>query len=317
MVWQVAVIAFDGISPFHLAVPSLVLGEMATGETPRFNVTVCAEQATCRTSAGFDIQLKADLSIIAHADIVIVPSWHDPNQPPSAALISVLQAAHARRAQIIGLCLGAYVLAAAGLLDGVCATTHWAFAVDFAQRYPRVVLKPEVLYVSQDNLLTSAGTAAALDCCLHCVRERYGMRVANDTARRLVMPAHRQGGQAQYITHALPMLRQGHPFSELLDEIRANVAVSYRLDDLAHRFCMSRRTFSRHWHATTGTSFGTWLQIQRLAHSQMLLETTSLPISSVAEKSGFGSVETLRYHFQRAFALSPTQWRQVFRPTSD
>lgn len=310
---RVAVIAFDGISPFHLSVPSLVLGEMANGDTQRFVVEVCAEQSICRTSAGFDIHVHADLGITTQADIVIVPSWSAPTQQPSAAIIAALQAADTRRAQIVGLCLGAYVLAAAGLLNGRCATTHWAFVADFAQRYPKVMLQPTVLYVAQDHLLTSAGTAAALDCCLHCVRERYGTRIANQTARRLVMPAHRQGGQAQYITQALPMIRHHHPMSPLLDEIRANLGATYTIDTLAMRMCMSRRTFTRHWHATTGLSFGAWLQAQRLTYAQTLLESTTLSLEQVAERAGFGSSETFRYHFRRHCGVTPQQWRQTFQ----
>ncbi|MBN3751106.1 GlxA family transcriptional regulator, partial [Burkholderia sp. Se-20373] len=197
----VAVIAYDGISPFHLSVPSVVFGkERDAAASPAFEFRVCsAERGPLSTTGGFTITAPYGLDGLDDADIVIVPAWRDPDEAPPDVLLDAVRAAAARGAQLVGLCLGAYVLAAAGLLDGRPATTHWAWADDFAQRFPRVKLDPDVLYVDDGNLMTSAGTAAGLDCCLHVVRLRFGSDAANQIARRLVIPPHRQGGQAQYV----------------------------------------------------------------------------------------------------------------------
>ncbi|TDM05925.1 MAG: AraC family transcriptional regulator [Ideonella sp. MAG2] len=185
---RVAVVAFDRISPFHLSVPCVVFGE-AMPEPGHFSVQVCsADPQPLRSSAGFDISGLASLRALQTADAIIIPSWRDVHEAPPAALLRALRSAHARGAHIVGLCLGAYVLAAAGLLDGLRATTHWSAAADFAKRFPAIDLDPDVLYVQRGRLLTSAGTAAGIDCCLHLLRERLGTEMANRVARRLVVP---------------------------------------------------------------------------------------------------------------------------------
>ena len=196
----VAVVAFDGISPFHLSVPCMVFGEDRTeaGE-PRFRVKVCAPgPGELRTNAGFALVVSHGLEAIRRAQIVVVPSWRDDCSAAPPELIRALQAAHRRGATVVGLCLGAFVLAEAGLLDGRPATTHWKLAPMFARQYPKVRLQPEVLYVDDGSVLTSAGTAAGIDCCLHLLRVRHGAETANRAARRMVVAPHRQGGQAQY-----------------------------------------------------------------------------------------------------------------------
>jgi transcriptional regulator GlxA family with amidase domain len=309
----VAVIAFDRISPFHLAVPCVVFGE-DRGGVPAFDFRVCAaETGALTTTAGFSIAVTHGLEALADAGTIIVPSWRDPAETPPAALLDALRAAHVRGAQLVGLCLGAFVLAAAGILDGRPASTHWAWADDFARRYPRVRLDPNVLYVDDGNVLTSAGTAAGLDCCLHVMRKMYGAGVANHVARRLVVPPHRQGGQAQYVQQPMPPNVRGDRLSGLLDWVSGNLALPHTLDTLAGRALMSRRTFTRRFRLATGTTVGAWLLAQRLARAQQLLESTGESVEAIAGLAGFGSTASLRQHFAEAFRTSPSAWRREFR----
>lgn len=309
----VAVVAFDQISPFHLSVPCVVFGDRHPG-LPPFDLRVCAgEEGLLRTTAGFRIAVDHGLEALERAQTVIVPSWRDPHERPPQPLLDALVAAHGRGVQMLGLCLGAFVLAEAGLLDGRTATTHWAWAQAFAARYPGVKLDADVLYVEDGNLLTSAGTTAGLDCCLHLLRRQYGSEIANAVARRLVMPPHRQGGQAQYVEQPLPATARDSRLAGLLDWVRANLQQAHSLDSLAEQALMSRRTFTRHFRQLTGTTLGNWLLAERLALSQRLLETTDQPVEQVATLAGFGSPASLRQHFGRAFGVSPKAWRQTFQ----
>ncbi|MDP9896535.1 transcriptional regulator GlxA family with amidase domain [Variovorax boronicumulans] len=310
----IAVVAFDGISPFHLSVPCMVFGEDRT-ETgaPRFRMRVCApEPGPLRTNAGFDLVVPHGLEAIRRAQIVVVPSWRDDGRPAPPALIRALQAAHRRGATVVGLCLGAFVLAEAGLLDGRPATTHWNLAATFARQYPKVSLQPEVLYVDDGDVLTSAGTAAGIDCCLHLLRVRYGAETANRAARRMVVAPHRQGGQAQYIQQPVPATAERDRLAPLLEWLGKHLDVSHELDELARRALMSRRTFTRRFRESTGTTVGQWIQNQRLALAQRLLETTDHPVERVATGAGFGSAVSLRKHFTSAFKVSPTVYRRQF-----
>ncbi|MED5621637.1 GlxA family transcriptional regulator [Ideonella sp. BN130291] len=310
----IAVIAFDGISPFHLAVPCLVFGEDRTDAgVPRFDLRVCAlQRGPLRTNAGFTIEAPHGLSALRQADTVIVPSWHDDGEPAPPQLLRALRAAHARGATIVGLCLGAFVLAEAGLLDGRAATTHWHLVPEFARRFPQVPLQPEVLYVDHGDVLTSAGTAAGIDCCLHLLRLRHGAEVANRAARRMVVAPHRQGGQAQYIAQPVRPVPERDRLSPLLDWLGQNLHRSHRLDDLAQRALMSRRSFTRHFREATGTTLVSWLQHQRLALAQRLLETTNRSVERIAADAGFGSAVALRQQFGAALKTTPTAYRRQF-----
>lgn len=311
----VAVLAFDGISPFHLSVPCLVFGEERRADgTPRFRVQVCAlQRGRLHTSAGFAIEAAHGLAALRRAQTVIVPSWHDDLRPAPPELLRALRAAHARGVRIVGLCLGAFVLAQAGLLDGRSATTHWRLAPQFARLYPAVKLQPDVLYVEDGSLLTSAGTAAGIDCCLHLVRSLYGADVANRAARRMVVAPHRQGGQAQYIEQPVRPSVDRDRLSPLLEWLQRHLQQPHSLDDLARRALMSRRHFTRRFREATGTTVGQWLQTQRLALAQRLLEGSDRSIEAVAVEAGFGSAISLRQHFQAALRVSPTAYRQQFR----
>lgn len=312
-VTRVAVVAFDQISPFHLSVPCAVFGDTPLG-APGFSVVVCAaERGPLRTSAGFEIVVREGLSALAKADIIIVPSWRDPNEKPPAMLLQALVQAHGRGALVVGLCLGAFVLAEAGLLARRRATTHWAYADDFARRFPQVRLDPDVLYVEEERVLTSAGTAAGIDCCLHLLRCRHGSEVANRAARRLVVPPHRQGGQRQFIDRPVPATRRDSHLGGLLDEVRATLDQAHDLDSLAARASLSRRSLTRHFRALTGSNFGDWLLGERLGRVQHLLEGTDHSVEAIAALAGFGSVVSLRLHFRKRFGVSPSAWRQTFR----
>jgi len=311
----VAVIAFDRISPFHLSVPCVVFGEdRSGGGVPHFDFRVCAAEAgPLTTTAGFSIAVTHGLEALGDAHTIIVPSWRDPDEPPPAALLDALRAAHARGAQLVGLCLGAFVLAAAGILDDRPASTHWAWADDFARRYPRVKLDRDVLYVDDGNVLTSAGTAAGLDCCLHVLRKMCGAEVANFVARRLVVSPHRLGGQAQYIQQPVPQNLREDRLAGLLDWVLGNLDAPHTLDSLAARALMSRRTFTRRFRLATGTTVGAWLLAQRLGRAQQLLESTDESVEAIAGIAGFGSAASLRQHFSEAFRTSPSAWRREFR----
>ncbi len=312
---DIAVVAFDGISPFHLSVPCQVFGpEQPDPRDPRFRVRVCAEErGPLRTTAGFTIEATHSLRALASADTIIVPSWRNPQQPAPAALQAALQRAHRRGARIVGLCLGAFVLADAGLLDGRRATTHWQLGPLFAQRFPQVHLQPDVLYVDDGGVLTSAGTAAGIDCCLHLMRVEHGAEVAMRAARRMVVAPHREGGQAQYIEQPLATRAADQRLSGLLQWALQRLDQAHTLDSLADRAAMSRRSFTRHFREATGVTVGRWLLAQRLALAQRLLETSGHSIESVAGAAGLGSAMSLRQHFGVAFGLSPSAYRKTFR----
>ncbi|MEY2168805.1 MULTISPECIES: GlxA family transcriptional regulator [unclassified Rhodanobacter] len=311
---RVAVVAFDGIRPFHLSVPCAVFGETADAEPSPFELRVCAaEPGELRSQAGFGIVTKHSLRALAWADIVVVPSWRDPHETPPAPLLAALRRAHARGALIVGLCVGAFVLAEAGLLDGRRATTHWRWATRFAACYPQVRLDPDVLYVDEGDVLTSAGTAAGIDCCLHVLRQRLGAEAANRMARTLVVPPHRQGNQAQYIEQPVLATSRDTPLTKTLDWAARHLDAAHSLDSLAVRAAMSRRSFTRHFRQHTGTTVGQWLLTQRLALAQRLLETTAQPIERIAERAGFGTALSMRQHFGAALHTTPSLYRREFR----
>lgn len=313
--YKVAVIAFDGMIPFHLSVPCLVFGSRrADSAAPAFQVDVCAfEQPVMSTSAGFDIAVKHGLSTVDEADIVIMPTWHDDCREAPPILIEALRRAHVRGARIMGLCLGAFPLAQAGLLDGKSASTHWAYAEALSRRYPKVNVNRDVLYVDEGDVLTSAGVAAGLDCCLHLLRRLCGAEAVNRVARQLVVAPQRQGGQAQFIERPLPVSRSDSRFSEVLQWVERHLEQAHSLDSLAGRAAMSRRNFTRRFRQATGTSFKQWLLNQRLAHAQRMLESGNASIDVVAQQAGFGSALSLRQHFRAVFKTTPAAYRKLFR----
>ncbi|WP_330961817.1 helix-turn-helix domain-containing protein [Photobacterium sp. 53610] len=312
----VAVIAFHQFSPFHFSVPCIIFDDILP-DMKLFNLRICAgESGPLRSSHGLTVEPPFGLEGLKDADIIVVPFWRKTKALPDEALLNALRDAHDRGAQIVGLCLGTYVLAYAGLLDNRRASTHWEFEQDFTERFPNITLDTNSLYVEDGNIVTSAGTAAGLDCCLYLLRQRYGSAIANKVARRMVIPPHRDGGQAQFIERPVPATTQDARMNSLLEFLRSHLHQQHDLDSLADRVVMTRRTFTRQFHKATGISVGEWLLSERLQRSQELLETTTLPIDSVASQAGFASATSLRDHFKRKFSVTPSEWRRSFQIAS-
>lgn len=315
MTTRVAILAFDDIIPFHLSVPFAVFetAKDAAGQ-PAYEIAICAATpGLLKTSMGFSIQVERDLSFARRADIVIVPSWNDPLVAPSYALRDVLLEAAERGAQVVGLCMGAFVLAAVGLLDGRPATTHWQWVEPFRKLYPQVRLNPDVLYLHSDNIVTSAGTSASIDCCLWLVRNQFGAQTANSVARQLVTPPFREGGQAQYIEQPVYNSRSGDRFLATLTWATENLAEPLTVECLAERAGLSRRSFTRRFNAVTGTTLSQWLLNQRLALAQRFLESSDMQVEMVAQKSGFSSAMLLRRYFRQRLQTTPLGYRKTFR----
>jgi len=313
--YKIALVAFDDISAFHLSVPCLVFQDIFIDQQPVFDLVICSENmSSVSLSSGFNASVSRDLSAMDEADIVIIPSWPNSLPEPSAFLLEKLNSAYQRGATVVGLCLGVYALAKAGLLDGKRATTHWGFKQAFQQSFPHVTIDCEPLFIEQDRIVTSAGTAASLDCCLNIVRTLCGNEVASQIARLMVTAPFRSGGQQQYIPSPIAA-KSDHvtSFGKVLDDISLNLVNDYDLDSVAQRCAMSRRTFTRQFKAVYGCTFGEWLLNQRLALSQQLLESTHYPISTIAELSGIGSESVFRKHFKKSFNVSPSEWRLTFR----
>lgn len=313
----IAIALFDDVPTYELAVPCEVF------DTDRSYLGVewyrCVRCATrpgpVRASGGFTVRADHDLAELTRADTVIVPACAGIDAPPEPELVEAVRAAHGRGARIASICSGAFVLAEAGLLDGRQATTHWMYADALARRYPAVKVDPAVLYVDEGDILTSAGTAAGMDMCLHIVRTDHGAEVANALARRLVVPPHREGGQAQYVELPVPP-PYGDSLSPVLDWALEHLDEPLTVDMLARRARTSARTFARRFRATTGTTPAQWLIQQRIRLAQRLLETTDEPVERIAARCGFGTSASLRQHVTRSLGVSPQAYRKTFRVTS-
>lgn len=308
----VALIMYPNFSPFHFSVPYLVFSaELAEGRL--FDLKIVSLGGFALTAErAMTVHPDGGLELAETADILVVPGWHDLDACPDPELVAVLVRAHARGARVVGLCYGAYVLAYAGLLDGKRASTHWMAEKDFCVRFPRVRLDTNALYVDEDRLITSAGTGAALDCCLYLVRAYYGPKIANKVARTMVIPPHREGGQAQFIEQPMAVSTQDSQVNQLLDYLRENLGKPHSIDELATRTATSRRTFTRHFHKATGMTLVDWLVNERLQQTRELLETTSIPIERISELAGFQTPLSLRQHFKKRFQVSPRDWRRTF-----
>ncbi len=310
----IATIAYDAVNPFELAVATEIFGF----ERPELGVTwyrflVCAvEPRPIRTSVGIFLTTPYSLQHVGEADTVIVPSSRPGIVPVPDALLDALRAAYQRGSRIISFCTGAFLLAEAGLLDGRRVTTHWAWTGELAKRYPRVQVDPQVLYIDDGQVLTSAGTAAAIDLSLHIVRQDYGAEIAAAIARRMVVPPHRDGGQAQYIEKPLQGTAEDEPFGATLAWMAAHLNEDLTVEQMAARAMMSPRNFARRFQATCGTTPYQWLLQQRILLAQRLLETTNESIERIAVRCGFSSAATLRLHFQRLLHTSPQPYRHAF-----
>jgi AraC family transcriptional regulator, transcriptional activator FtrA len=307
----VALAATDGMRQFELTVAYEVFGTDLSGVVdPWYDVAVCGSGGV--RVGRFRLEPDCGLDQLARADTVIVPALADVDEDPPADLVDAVRAAHEAGARVASLCTGAFVLAAAGLLDGRRATTHWAHARALAARYPRVEVDPDVLYVDNGSVLTSAGKAAAMDLCLHLVRLDHGSSVANTLARTLVVPPHRDGGQAQFVTTPVPA-PDHHPLAGLLPWAIERLDRPLTVEDLARRANMSARNLGRHFRSVTGTTPLRWLLTQRIRHAQELLETTDDSVDIIAAATGMGTATTLRRHFSRTVGVPPDTYRRTFR----
>lgn len=296
-----------------MAVPCEVFGiDRPDLADPWYELQICAIRPETRIAHGFLAQETGDMDSLARADTVVIPSCAEVHESPPEELVEAVRAAYAAGARIAAICSGAFVLAAAGLLDGRRATTHWMHAQELARRHPKVDVDPKVLYTEDEGIYTSAGTAAGIDLCLELVRADHGSNVVNALARRLVTPPHREGGQSQYVE--LPALaRDDTRLAPLLEWARTQLDQPLTLDDLARRANLSKRTLARRFEEALEMPPLRWLQQERIRFAQRLLEATDLPIERVAANSGLGSAANLRRHFIRHVGLSPLGYRRAFQ----
>jgi transcriptional regulator GlxA family with amidase domain len=314
---RVVSVLVDGMSPLEPSVAAEFFGVDRSGVVPGgrwYRHRFCTERpGPVHLRGGLHLSVEDGLDALSRADTVVIPGWHDSRQPPSPALAEALRRAHRRGARLASFCTGAFVLAHAGLLDGRRATTHWETADRFAATFPAVQVDPGVLYVEDGNILTSAGSAASIDLALHLVRRDLGAEVANVVARDLVVPPHRDGGQAQYIESPVPCCPETDPLAGILAWATAHLDEDLSVEVLAERAAMSPRNFARRFRAATGTTPHQWLVTQRVALAQQLLETTDLGVDAIADRCGFGTAASLRLHFQRHAHTSPAAYRRTFR----
>lgn len=306
-------VAYDGLCTFEFGTVVEMFGLARPEFAEWYSFSVCGlSHRSVRAIGGITIMPQGDLRELARADTIIIPGWPKPITPPPERLVRALIRAHERGARLVSICVGSFVLAATGLLDGRRATTHWRFAEAMARDFPRVRVEADVLYVDEGDILTSAGSAAGIDLCLHIIRKDFGTVVANAVARRAVVSPHREGGQAQFID--MPVGEAAHPWlSNLLHWVTKRLDKKITIRQLAKAANMSTRTLARRFAATTGTSPLHWLTGLRVRRAKDLLETTTLSIEEVAQESGFTTAALLRHHFHATVRLSPSDYRGQFR----
>jgi transcriptional regulator GlxA family with amidase domain len=315
----VAVLMFDRAPMFEMSVPISVFGvDRAANGAPGFTLRpVAAEPGPLTSTGGIRFDAPFGLDALDGAGIVIVPAWRDPRERPPEPALRALRAAHEDGALIVGLCMGAFVLAAAGLLTGRRAATHWFFAPALADQYPDVTVDPTVLYEDDGDVITSAGTAAGIDACLHVVRRIWGASAATGIARRMVVPPQRGGNQAQYIDHPILDVPGGDDLGKAMTYALEHLDEPLDIDSLALRAHLSRRGFDRRFRAVMGISPLQWLLHQRILEAQRLLERTGLPVDTVARKVGFAGGVSLRPPFRRVVGVSPHDYRNAFGQTGN
>jgi transcriptional regulator GlxA family with amidase domain len=308
---EIALLALDSVVAFDLSIAAQVFGHI--DERDRYRVSVCAERpGRVTTSTGFSIVADSGLDAVRAADTVVVPGIEELDAEPPAAVLAAVREADRRGARMISICTGAFVLAAAGVLDGRRATTHWKHAAALQARHPAVDVDAAVLYVDEGRVLTSAGVAAGIDLCLHVAARDHGTAVANAIARRMVVAPHRSGGQAQFVERAVPDPEEvglAATRAWMLDHLDRRLTIAA----MARHAARSERSFARHFRAETASTPLRWLHEQRLLHARRLLEDTELPVETVADRCGFGTATTLREHFRRATRTTPTAYRKAFR----
>lgn len=312
---HVVVLAYDGLCTFEFGIAYEVFGlsRPEMGERwYRFSVAGI-EPGPLRAAGGLTVAVDQGLEQLDEADLIIAPGWRAIDAPVPEPLIAALKAAHERGARVMSLCSGVAVLAATGLLAGRRATTHWRYVASIAARYPDIALDADVLYMDEGSILTAAGSAAGIDLCLHVVRGDFGPDAANSVARRLVVPPHREGGQAQFIAAPVPEEREGIRLGPLIEWMRERLSEEQPISLLSSKAGMSMRTFQRRFEATTGDSVGEWLLKERLRHARDLLEKElAVSLDDIAIASGFGTLATMRHHFRNRLGTSPSAYRKSF-----
>ncbi len=311
---RVAIVLPPRPSFFELGVVHEVFGiDRSDDGVPAFDFRSCSERPgePVEMPNGVSITTSHGLAAAAEADLVVAPAY-DYAQPPSEAVLDVFRRAHARGAWTLSVCSGAFLLGEAGLLDARSCTTHWRHTGELQARFPTAAVDPDVLFVEDGRVVTSAGTAAGIDACLHLVRTELGAGVATRIARRMVVPPQRDGGQRQYIDLPVPTC-EGGSLTPLLTWMREHLAEEQPVRTLARRAAMSERTFARRFASQTGTTPGKWLLAQRLHHARALLESSDLPVETVAVRAGFGSAALLRHHFGAQVGVAPAEYRRTFR----
>ena len=312
---RVVVLAYDGLCTFEfgVAVELFGLARPEMGELWYDFEVASVEDGPIRATGGIRLVTDGGLERLAGADLIIAPGWRDLASPPPEPVLRALRDAHAQGARLMSICSGAFLLAATGLLRRRRATTHWRYADQLARMYPEITVDASVLYVDEGDVLTSAGSAAGIDLGLHLIRNDFGHEAANLVARRLVMPAHREGGQAQYIDRPVPRPHEGARLGPLFDRMRQRLAEPQPVPLLAAEVGMSERTFLRRFRESTGCTPMEWLLRERLVEAKAMLETTRRTMDDIATCCGLGTAENFRHHFRRRFGCGPAAYRSQFR----
>jgi len=312
----VAALLHERVATFELGIVADIFGlprpELGL-EWYRF-ITAAEERRPLPATGGLRVFAEAGLEVLAQAGTIVIPGWRTDGAAPSPAVKKALSAAYERGSRLVSICSGAFLLAACGFLAGRRATTHWLYADRLQALYPDIEVNPDVLYVDEEQILTSAGSAAGVDLMLHIVRKDFGARAANEVARRMVMAPHREGGQAQFIDRPVPT-RANHSLGPLLETIRRQPAERWTIARMARRLAMSQRTFIRRFHESTGMSPGEWVIAARLEVARFLLESSRAGLDEVSRSCGFGNPAALRHHFRRQVGLTPTAYRARFGAT--
>ncbi len=310
---KVAALVYDGLCAFEFG----IVAEFFGLARPELNVDwykfeICSlDRGPLRATGGIRFEAKRGLGALQQAGTIVIPGWRRLSEPPPDCLLNALRSAHARGARIVSICSGVFLLAAAGLLDGKRATTHWRYADELSSRYPKIRVEPDVLYVDEGSVLTSAGSAAGIDLCLHIVRKDYGAEIANRVARRLVMPPHRDGGQAQFIPAPVPKFSAGG-LAQVQQWAQSHLDKPLRVEEMARQAKMSPRTFARRFQQEAGTTPHQWITHQRILAAQARLEKTNEGIDRIAEAVGLQTAATLRQHFSRTLGTTPSGYRRRF-----
>ncbi|KQW33848.1 MULTISPECIES: transcriptional regulator FtrA [Pseudomonas] len=309
----VAILVYEGLCVFEFGIALEIFGlPRPELDVPWYGHQIVAVDAgPMHALGGLRIAVDAGLEALDTARTIIIPGWRSHHEPPPEALLQALRRAHARGARLLSICSGVFALAATGLLDGKTATTHWQFCAELAERFPLITVDPNVLYVDSGQLITSAGSAAGIDACLHLIARDFGTHIANSVARRLVMAPQRTGGQAQFIIAPVSKSPRNE-LTRVLQWMRENLDQPLSVGDMAARVAMSERTFLRRFVETTGLPPKTWLQQERLNRARALLESTDQSTAGIAQACGYRSVESFRAAFRNAIGLPPSAYRERF-----